>query len=228
MGGAGACSGPDGGASSVAACSAGSGMLAGSSAISVADVSERSTPPSASPSLRFRLDDTPVRPWGARRCRRSACTARSSAVIRCPQASRQAGVVTSITVSTPNHPGASARMNTPSAVSHRRRDNRITSRPMALGSPTTSAMTTSGRTRAETSTAAAVPASTPTAIADQHCAGQQPGPRQRNHALTILPRAPATALPARRALQVLSKRQRRQPPPVRAPAAARRVRSRRR
>jgi hypothetical protein len=34
---------------------------------------------------------------------------------------------------------------------------------MALGSPTTSAMTTSGRMRADTSTAAAVAATTPTA-----------------------------------------------------------------
>ena len=69
-------------------------------------------------------------------------------------------------MSTPSQPGPMARMNAPSAVTHRRPENRIVRSPTTLGSPTTNAMTTSGRTRAWTSTVNATPASNPTAVAE--------------------------------------------------------------
>ena len=69
-----------------------------------------------------------------------------------------------IMTSTPNHPGAMARMNAPSVVTQRRPDNRISNIPIALGTPTTSAITTSGRIVALTSSVDAIPAICPTAM----------------------------------------------------------------
>src|SRR6476660_421827 len=56
-----------------------------------------------------------------------------------------------------------ARMNAPSVVTHRRPENRISNIPIPLGTPTTRAITTSGRIVASTSRVAAIPASSPTA-----------------------------------------------------------------
>lgn len=49
-------------------------------------------------------------------------------------------------------PGATARIIAPTAVTQRRDDSRIVNRPRTLGTPTTTAIVTSGRTAAVTST----------------------------------------------------------------------------
>ena len=71
--------------------------------------------------------------------------------------------------STPNQPGAIARMNAPTVVTQRRPDSRIINIPIAMGTPTTRAITTSGRIVAFTSrvdaTAAISPTAEPTSIA---------------------------------------------------------------
>ncbi len=54
--------------------------------------------------------------------------------------------------------------NAPTVVSQRLPDNRIVKNPIALGTPTTSAMTTSGRILALTSTLNPIPRSSPTAV----------------------------------------------------------------
>ena len=54
--------------------------------------------------------------------------------------------------------------NAPTAVNQRLRDSRIVNIPIALGTPTTSAITTSGRILALTSRANPIPRSSPTAV----------------------------------------------------------------
>ena len=103
------------------------------------------------------------------------------------------------TTSTPNQPGASARMNAPSVVTHRRPENRIISSPSTLGTPTTSAIAMSGRILAWTSTVNATPGQQPDRATDQHRAGQQPRTRKRDHAydLTSVTRRGPGTFPAR-------------------------------
>src|SRR6185312_9595873 len=77
---------------------------------------------------------------------------------------RQAPAVTRNATSTPNQPGATARMNAPSVVTQRRPENRIIVSPMTLGMPTTDAIAMSGRTLAWITTVYATHASAPTAL----------------------------------------------------------------
>src|SRR6476661_1407173 len=89
--------------------------------------------------------------------------------------------------------------NTPAVVSQRLPDNRIVNIPIAHGTPTTSAMTTSGRILALTSRLDPIPRSSPTAVPISSALVSSHGRGSGITLLTIL-RAPAVnRLAARRA-----------------------------
>ena len=86
-----------------------------------------------------------------------------------------------ITTSTPNHPGAMARMNAPSVVTHRRPENRISNIPIAAGHTDDERDHDVRSDRGIHQQGRSDSGELPDREADQHDARQQPRARQWYH-----------------------------------------------